>query len=282
MKITLNLKLTAIATLLFSSCPLILPVKASQFSETALDQTQVIAIARPYGDKKYDLLVIEQVPKKKQCWSESGSNPVLVNPLLLNYDFTGICRRSTDSNGYSVRLDGEDYGLEYLLRIVPRGNELVLIGTSRTGKAPEIILGSTQGLAAGFMKIILKPGWQFSKRTFNNKVLGHFYFSGKQAEVLSPSNVQPQVPVTLPTATPLPEPTTIPSPISPQTFPTPFVTPTPSISPQTFPTPAVTPTPSMPVVPKPTPSTVTPSSTGKPQTKPTTKPATINKFRTPN
>ena len=302
MKINFSSKFAAIASLLLTSIPLALPAKASQFTETAVDQTQVIAIARPYGDRKYDLLVIEQIPKKKQCWAESGSMPVMVDPLLLNYDFTGICRRSTDSNGYSVRLDGQDYGLEYLLRIVPRGNELVLVGTSRTGKAPELIIGSTQGLQAGFMKIILKPGWQFTKRTFNNKVLGHFYFSGKQADVLNPSNVQPEMPATLPAEIPstVPDPSTIPAPSVPEVIPSttpPSVTPPdttlpkPSSSIQTpdvivpsasVDTPDLVPPTSVPAVQEPevtippttTPTVVTP--------KPSKKPATLDKFRPSN
>ena len=302
MKINFSTKFAAITSLLLTSIPLALPAKASQFTETAIDQTQVIAIARPYGDRKYDLLVIEQIPKKKQCWAESGSMPVMVDPLLLNYDFTGICRRSTDSNGYSVRLDGQDYGLEYLLRIVPRGNELVLVGTSRTGKAPELILGSTQGLQAGFMKIILKPGWQFTKRTFNNKVLGHFYFSGKQADVLNPSNVQPAMPTTLPAEIPstIPDPSTIPTPSVPKVIPSttpPSVTPPdttlpkPSSSIQTpdvivpsasVDTPDLVPPTSVPAVQEPevtvppttTPTVVTP--------KPSKKPATLDKFRPSN
>lgn len=237
MKVNLPVKLAAIASLVLSSLPLTAPVKASQFTETLIDQTQVIAIARPYGEQKYDLLVIEQVPKKKQCWAENGMNPVVVDPLSLNFDFTGHCRRATDSNGYSVRIDGTDYGLEYLMRIVPRGNELVLVATSRTGKAPELVIGSTQGLTPGFMKIILKPGWQFTKRTFNNKPLGHFYFSGSQADILSPSVSQPQPPVTPP---PVPTPTVMPEPMVPA-VPAPVPSPTPStINPTPTPKPSVT------------------------------------------
>ena len=176
------------------------PTLASEFTETAIEQTDVIAVARPYGTEttKYDLLVIEQIPNKKQCWQTSGATPSMVDPLLMNYDFTGHCRRATDSNGYSVRIDGEDYGLEYLLRLVPKGNELVLVATSRTGRAPELILGSTQGMAAGFMQVQLNPGWQFTKRTYQGKVLGHFYISGSQANILqqwvttnAPAPVQP-------------------------------------------------------------------------------------------
>lgn len=191
MKISrLPLKLATLATVTLGSLiPVNLPVKASTFSETALDQSKVIAVARPYGEGKYDLLVIQQVPEKRDCWVENGSNPTLIDPLLLNFDFTGICRRSTDSNGYSIRLDGNDLGLDYLLRVVPRGGELVLVGTPRSAGYTEIVLGSTKGMAQGFMKINLYPGWQFTKRTYKDKVLGHFYFSGSQAAIAGGGDV---------------------------------------------------------------------------------------------
>ncbi len=185
MKISrLPLKLATLATVTLSSLiPVNSPVKASTFTETALDQSKVIAVARPYGEGKYDLLVIEQIPDKRDCWAENGSNPVLIDPLLLNFDFTGICRRSTDSNGYSIRIDGNDLGLDYLLRVVPRGGELVLVGTPRSAGYSEIVIGSTQGMAQGFMKINLYSGWKFTKRTYKDKVLGHFYFSGSRAAI---------------------------------------------------------------------------------------------------
>jgi N-acetylmuramoyl-L-alanine amidase len=199
---TLPLRLATLATVTLSSLiPFELPVKASTFSETALDQSKVIAIARPYGEGKYDLLVIEQIPDKQDCWAESGANPVLVDPLLLNFDFTGICRRSTDSNGYSIRLDGNDLGLDYLLRLVPRDGELVLVGTPRSAGYSEIVLGSTQGLASGFMKINLYPGWQFTKRTYQDKILGHFYFSGSQAAIAAGGELPDTPPAT--TTTPV-------------------------------------------------------------------------------
>ncbi|WP_013321591.1 DUF3747 domain-containing protein [Gloeothece verrucosa] len=184
MKMTPLKRITALATIAFISVIAIGSVKAAgQFEETEINQNEVVAIARPYGGNKYDLLVIQQIPGKRQCWSESGSNPVVVDPLLLNYDFTGICNRSTDSNGYSIRLDGQDYGLDYLLRIVERNGELVLVGTNRSNSSQEIVVARTKGMASGFLKFQLEPGWEFTKRTYNGKMLGHFYFSGKSAAI---------------------------------------------------------------------------------------------------
>ena len=146
------------------------------FGETPLDPTKVIAIASPYGENKYNLLIVEQLKQKKQCWEATGDSPIAVDPLLLKFDFTGICGRATDSNGYSIRLEGKDYGLDVLLSVVSRDNDLLLIGTNRT-TGEEIIVGRTKGLQAGFLKIQLEPGWHFTKRIFSGQKLGHFYFS---------------------------------------------------------------------------------------------------------
>jgi hypothetical protein len=191
MKFTLPLKLATVATVALTSIiPFNSARSAASFDEQLIEQGRVIAIARPYGDNKYDLLVVEQIPDKNQCWSESGSNPVQVNPLLLNFDFTGHCRRATDSNGYSLRIDGRDYGLNYLLSVAQRNGELVLVGTPRMG-GPEIVVGRTRGMSPGFMKFVLEPGWQFSKRAYDGKELGHFYFSGNGEAIVAAGGVLP-------------------------------------------------------------------------------------------
>jgi hypothetical protein len=178
-------------------------VGAATFEEREIEQDRMIAIARPYGKNKYDLLVIEQIPGKKQCWSESGTKPI--EPLLLKFDFTGHCSRSTDSNGYSIRVDGQDFGLDYLLRIEQRNGELLLVGTSRSKpNAPDVIIGRTYGIRPGFLKIVLSPGWQFSKRTYQGKVLGHVYFSGDRAAMNAPIDTSSTVATTTPQTLPPP------------------------------------------------------------------------------
>ena len=127
----------AITSFILTNLSLASAVKAVPFSEKELDPNSIIAIARPYGEGKYDLLVIEQLPRRRQCWQENGSNPIVVDPLLSQFDFTDSCLRSTDSNGYSLRVNGEDLGLDYLFRIVERDGELWLVGTSRRDKSIE-------------------------------------------------------------------------------------------------------------------------------------------------
>jgi hypothetical protein len=150
------------------------------FGQEEVDQNKFIAIAQPYnGGNFYHLLVLEQISPKRACWSESENSGVaVVNPLLLNFDFTGICGRGTDSNGYSIRMAGQDLGMQYDLDIVRRGDQLVLIGTNfRDRTAQTIEIGKTSGISDGFLKFNLEPGWRFSKRTYDGKVLGHVYLS---------------------------------------------------------------------------------------------------------
>jgi hypothetical protein len=177
-------------------------VQAVDFQQQEVDQNQFVAIARPYGGNKYDLLILQQIPGKRQCWQERGSNPVIIDPLLLNFDFTGSCERSTDSNGYSIRLNGQDLGLDYLLRVVERNGELVLVGTSRrNGNSEEIVIGRTHGLGQGLMKIDLDGGWRFTKRAYQGRALSHVYLTGDRSAI-NPS----QPPSTLP---PMAQPQTI-------------------------------------------------------------------------
>ncbi|XTZ12142.1 MAG: DUF3747 domain-containing protein [cyanobacterium endosymbiont of Rhopalodia inflata] len=184
MKLTLLGKTATIIAFCFAGFTPHIPTNASTFEQQEVNQDDLVAIARPYGNNKYDLLIIHQIPGQQKCWSESGTNPILVNPLLLNFDFTGSCERSTDSNGYSIRIDEQDYGLDYLLRIIEYDGELVLLGTHRDDPSQsEIIVGRSNGIANGFMRLELDPGWRFTKRTYNGKVLGHVYLTGDSSAI---------------------------------------------------------------------------------------------------
>lgn len=180
------IRLASLAAALFCGTISIAPAKAISylFGEQQVEQNRFIAIAVPFGEDNYNLAIVEQIPGKKLCWSENGSNPVTVQPLLLKFDFSGHCNRSLDSNGYSLRIGGQDYGLDYLLRIVKRDGELQLIATPRIDRTqPEISIGRSYGMNEGFVKIILDPGWEFSRRTYQNKALGHVYFSNKHGSM---------------------------------------------------------------------------------------------------
>jgi hypothetical protein len=176
----MNLKSSLKFTLLFSllgSCLLTTPSQATLFEQREVNQEDFIAIARPYGNGKYDLLILQQIQGKRQCWAVNGTEPTIVQPLLLDFDFTGSCERATDSNGYSLRIQGKDYGLEYLLRIVQRNGELVLVGTPRNPRQSEVIIGRTKGLGSGLIQIYLIDGWRFTKRSLAGQNLSHIYLT---------------------------------------------------------------------------------------------------------
>ncbi|BAW95870.1 S-layer like protein [[Synechococcus] sp. NIES-970] len=186
---TLSKKMWAIA---LASISCLLPLRPAQsqsiFGETEINPNNMAAIAVPLNSGGYNLLVVEQLerPDRQECWAETGSNPTTVEPLLLNFDFTGFCRRSTDSNGYSMRVGGEDFGQSHLLRIIPWENEMLLVATPNVNTQDEIVIGRTNGLADGFLKFNLLPGWEFTRRTFEDRPLGHFYFSsnGRQIAII--------------------------------------------------------------------------------------------------
>jgi hypothetical protein len=154
-------------------------VAAAAFDQKELDPNRVIAVAVPLaqGDR-YNLLILEQISDAKQCWQQNSSNASLIDPLLLQFDFTGICGRSTDSNGYSVRIAGQDRALDYRLSIAKERDHLVLWAVpSRGAQSPALAIARTNTLTSGFLKLQLNSDWRFTKRTYAGKTLGHIYLT---------------------------------------------------------------------------------------------------------
>jgi hypothetical protein len=152
---------------------------AQLFQAANVEQDNHVAVAAPFGQGNYQLLVIEQKSDERKCWEENGSEPVVVDPLLQEFDFTGICGRATDSNGYSIRVDGQDLGQQYNVRVVQRDGEVLLVGKPRSGvEGEEMVIGRTQGLAEGeYLKFDLEPNWNFAKRRYEGRTLGHYYLA---------------------------------------------------------------------------------------------------------
>ena len=180
MKLSLKKTIAAIATSAALTMSAVSSAIAFTFDQTEMQQSNVAAIAQPRKDGTYQLLIIEQIPNQRQCWSESGSNPIIVDPLLLNFDFTKDCKRATDSNGFSIRMDGTDLALQYSLSLQTVNGDVALVGSPSDRNAQPLIIGRTKGVINGFMKIILEPGWRFTKRSYQGKILGHFYFTSDQ------------------------------------------------------------------------------------------------------
>ncbi|MBD0336079.1 MAG: DUF3747 domain-containing protein [Cyanobacteria bacterium Co-bin13] len=160
------------------------PSLANQFSQQDIDPSRVVAVASPVRNGAlHNLMILEQVSNQRPCWQETGSAPTQIEPLLLNFDFTGICNRLVDSNGYSLRVNGEDLGLRYRLEITRQNNDLVLRATPVRDRTtvPPIEIARANGSTNGFAKLQLNPGWRMTRRTFNGQALGHIYLTHDEA-----------------------------------------------------------------------------------------------------
>ncbi|MGG6294190.1 DUF3747 domain-containing protein [Leptolyngbya sp. AN02str] len=177
---------------------------AVTFASAEVDQSRFMLLATAGGSR---LTVLEQVSNTRPCWRESGNN---VEPLLLGFDFTGICNRASDRNGYSVRVGGQDLGLQYSLRTETVGNAMVLYAVSSRGGS-RIEIGRTNGVPSSFGKINLNNGWRITRRSYQGRTLGHYYLTNDQplgtviaANPTPPStgvsNPRPTTPTTPPVA----------------------------------------------------------------------------------
>lgn len=171
---------------------------ATSFGQQPIDPNLVVPVASPIRQGAlYNLLILEQVPNRRQCWQEQteDNGPTVVDPLLLTFDFAGSCDRKTDSNGYSVRINGEDLGVQYRLEIAQRQDDLVLLARpTRDRSLPVIEIGRTQGRAEGLLRIQLNPGWQLTRRLFNGQPTGHIYVTHDAPLTPGPVATAPQPP----------------------------------------------------------------------------------------
>jgi hypothetical protein len=177
MRIAFWQRFVAVAALGMGLVSLAPPARAVQFDQQEIDQARFIVLAAPGGELGYKLLILEQIKDSRPCWTETGSSPSNVEPLLLSFDFTGICNRIVDSNGFSVRAAGQDQALQYSLRIIPEENDLVLIAASNTQRDVQVVIGRTNGMPTGFSRIILDSGWRLTRRAFNGRPVGHVYLT---------------------------------------------------------------------------------------------------------
>ena len=210
-------KLTTLSAVVVTSGAAITSPSASmaaQFGQQPIANERVVAVAEPVSNGRfYKLLIIEQISSARQCWQEQGGTPTTINPLLLTFDFTGICGRSSDSNGYSVRIGGEELGSRYRLQVEKRGDVLVLVASPSPLQRglPKLELGRSSGIANDFVKIELDAGWSMARRVYNGQTLGHIYLSNSQSldSVIASSGASPV------TSTPTPQPTPTPLPLPP-------------------------------------------------------------------
>ena len=115
----------------------------------------------------------------------------------------------------SIRLNGRDYGLDYLTDIVEQDGELHLIGVPRDRSLPQLHIVRTHGLSSGSLKIILNPEWRLTKRIYGDRATDHLYLSkgsdssdklvSHAVESVTPTSQKPYYPQVAPT-TPIAQP----------------------------------------------------------------------------
>lgn len=179
---------TALAASLLIGSALSSPSRAlaQNYGEQSIDSDRIVAIAEPVSNGRfYKLLILEQLRDGRACFEEQSGNPTTIEPLLLNFDFTGICGRSSDSNGYSLRIGDEDLSRRYRLQVTRRGDDLVLVALpgvlpGREGDLPVLEIARSNGVANDFVKLTLDPGWQMSRRTLSGAPQGHIYLSNSK------------------------------------------------------------------------------------------------------
>ena len=147
------------------------------FQALALDQGRFVLVAAPIGNgSKAQLNIYEQVTNRRPCFSTSGANPAVVNPLLGSFDFTGICGRFIDANGYSLRVGETDLATSYRLSVRREaGDNLLIALPTKACAGPEMLVARTQGAGNGFLQLVFEPGWRLMRRAFGGRALGHVY-----------------------------------------------------------------------------------------------------------
>ncbi len=163
------------ATLPPSSLPL--AQAEGLFDSRPVAATSFAILARPVGNDDWNLLVLEQLRRRPICWQQRPDG--LVDPSLNRFDFTGICSRYLDSNGYSLRINRDDLAGSWRLRLVQRGATLYLQASS-VASPTELVVGRAEVSRRdrdGFVALQLDPGWELQRRSFRNQALSHIYFA---------------------------------------------------------------------------------------------------------
>lgn len=169
------LSLATLTTLEVTASGLFSIASAIGFANAEVNQNRFILMATAGGSR---LTILEQITDERPCWRTNGNE---VDPLLLTFDFTGICGRGTDRNGYSVRVGGQDLGLQYSLRTETIGNRMVLYAVPSDRSQVPLEVGRTNGLPNQFGQIYLNPGWRLTRRVYDGRNLGHLYLTNDQS-----------------------------------------------------------------------------------------------------
>ena len=172
----------AVAFAVFTSAvatglPQVAKAQGSVFTAADVDESQFVMVSAPIGKgESSQLNIYEQRTSARPCFAVSGASPAVVDPLLASFDFTGICNRYIDGNGYSLRIGGDDLGTRYRLSVVKTGSDIELLAVpTRDPSRPTMVVARSGGPGNGFLKLNLEPGWKLMRRQYGKRTLGHLY-----------------------------------------------------------------------------------------------------------
>jgi len=161
--------------------------QGSLFTTVPVELSNFVLVSAPIGNgERSQLNIYEQRTTKRPCFAVGAGMPAVVDPLLSTFDFTGICNRYIDGNGYSLRIGGDDLGTRYRLSVVNTGRDIELLATpTRNPSQPTMVVARAGGAASGFIQLKLEPGWTLKRRAYGKKSLGHLYVYRDSAPVES-------------------------------------------------------------------------------------------------
>lgn len=177
--------------------PLVLPplVRAqSLFDAAEVEAQRFVLVAAPIGSggAKAQLNIYEQVRPTRPCFAVADGQPGVVDPLLATFDFTGICSRYIDTNGYSLRVGGSDLATVYRLMVQRSGDDNLLLAVpTKPGVGPEMVVARSRGQGSGFLRLELEPSWRLMRRQFQGRNLGHLYIYAETWPITEPPTAPP-------------------------------------------------------------------------------------------
>ena len=167
--------------------------QGSLFNAVPVDLSKFVLVSAPIGTgQRSQLNIYEQRSDKRPCFAIAEGTPAVVDPLLSSFDFTGICNRYIDGNGYSLRIGGDDLGTRYRLTVVNTGKDMELrAAPTRDRSQPVLLVATTGGPGSEFLKFNLEPGWGLVRRAYGKKALGHIYVYRDAEVVEQPAETEP-------------------------------------------------------------------------------------------
>ena len=202
-RIVLAAPLALAAGLVALAAPGLAQSAPSLFGMAELDGQRFILVAAPIGSSgsRTQLNIYEQINSRRPCYAVAPGKPAVVTPLLTSFDFSGICGRYIDANGFSVRIGERDLANTYRLSVINGANDTLLMALPTSGGGPELVVARTQGGGTGFLKLEFEPGWRLARRHFRGRSLGHVYiyrdsWPAAEAAVSAPAGSEVPAPLT--------------------------------------------------------------------------------------